>query len=160
MLRKHAAVIGRINNDPQIKSKILQYFGIVRSPEYLTPVLYQRGLGQADLVLCLLRIGGARARVYVEQLIGHSITIGPPCLLLYRTNGKPRPAHQRAADDRKVIFVVPGNPRVSNTGAALRWNEVKLGKTVSQLRSRGVWKRDIRIALKRGWIKLEDTTHA
>ncbi len=160
MLRKHAAIIARINADAQIKQKLLAYFDIPPTP-YLTPALYQRGLGQVDLVLALLRTQGTRelvvrARGHIEALVGRPIVVGPPCLLSYPRNGSPQVSRVVSGVDRKIIFVVPGNPRQPNTTAALRWCEFKPGRTVSQLRSRGVTKRDIRRATRMGWIKFED----
>lgn len=157
MLRKHAAIIARINADAQIKAKLLAYFDIPPTP-YLTPVLYQRGLGQADLVLALLRCGGLQGRSYVELLVGRPITVGAPCLLLYRRNGRPTVSRQPV--DRRITFVQAANPRQPNTEASLRWPEFKLGRTVSQLRARGCTKRDIRRATRMGWIVFEEQAHA
>lgn len=155
MLRKHAAAIARISSDETLRTLVLDYFGI--PPCYhVTPALYQRGLGQADLVLCLLRVRHPRARAVVELLVGRPIKVGPPCLLSYRVNGHPSVAHPRLHADRKIIHVVPRNPRAPNTEAAARWCEFRVGRSISQLRARGVTKRDIRRAARMGWIQLEE----
>jgi hypothetical protein len=52
--------------------------------------------------------------------------------------------------------VVPGNPRATNTVAYLRWCEYRVGRSTAQLRARGLKPKDIRLAARNGWIKLEE----
>jgi hypothetical protein len=160
MLRKHIATMVKMNRYPLLKELIREYFGLPAQVA-LTPALYQRGLGQADLVLCLLRTDHFMAREFVAMLIGHPIIIGPPCLLHYRTNGgRPTVCHPRSLLDRRIIFVAPANPRQPCTEAHLRWSDFKAGRTPRQVMTRGSTKRDVRRALRMGWIRLEEVSHA
>jgi hypothetical protein len=149
----------KMNRYPLLKELIRQYFGLPAEIA-ITPALYQRGLGQADLVLCLLRTDHFMAREFVAMLIGHPITICTPCLLHYRTNGgAPSIRHPTSALDRRIIFVCPMNPRQPKTEAHLRWQDFKPGRTPRQVMTRGSTKRDVRRALRMGWIRLEEVRH-
>ena len=127
--------------------------------------LIDRGLGQADLVLALLRLRDQRTayshtlRVYVELLMGHPIVVGPCCLLRYG-HDTPRPRAVRSVDDRRIVHVHSTNPRQPCTPAHLRWCEYRVGRTLGQLYVRGVTRRDVRRALRMGWIKLEEMENA
>lgn len=158
MLRKHAAVIAELARDRLLAYHVRTYFCLPHRTA-ITPAMYQRGLGQADLVLALLRIEHPRAREFIEKLIGHPIVIGPSCLLMWRTNGAP--VVQRSVDptDRKIAWVHPTNPRQPGTDAHMRWCQYQVGRTVGQLRTRGVRRRDIRLAARRGWIQFEEVAH-
>ena len=160
MLRKHCATIVKMNKYPLLKSMIRSYFSLPDQVP-LTPAMYQRGLGQADLVLCLLRTDHFMAREFVAMLIGHPIVIGPPCLLSYHTNGgAPRVRKSSHPLDRRIVWVEPTNPRQPRTEAHMRWVDFKAGRTPRQVMSRGSTKRDVRRALRMGWIRLEEVSHA
>lgn len=163
MLRKHAATMAKLTADKSIKSLICDYFDLRPRSHSLTPLMYKRGLGQADLVLALLRISHPMARTYIGLLIGHPITIGAPCLLRYNPNvntARPSTTRPTGVDNRRITYVQPTNPRQPGTEAHLRWPWFQHGRTVAQLRVRGVKRRDIRKAADMGWIKLEDVQHA
>lgn len=163
MLRKHAHALALMSADKQIKHAVCEYFTVPKTSRRfaLTPILYQRGLGQADLVLALLRISHPRARHYIELLIGHAITICAPCLLSYgnRNTSRPTVTRPEEPDTRRILWVNPTNPRQPGTQANLRWAWFQVGRSVGQLRVRGVKRRDIRKAADMGWIKLEEATH-
>lgn len=154
MLRKHASTIATFPGS--LRDMIKRYFNIPLGTA-LVPGMYQRGLGQADLVLALLRVTHWDARHRICLLIGKQITVATPCLLYYRTNGHPTQVPSTTYDDRKITFVVADNPRQNGTEAALRWPLFQVGRTVGQLRVRGVKKRDLRRAVRMGWIKLEES---
>lgn len=155
MLRKHARTLANINRCGALHAALRTYFNLPSKRMALTPALYQKGLGQADLVLALLRIPHPLSRLFIESLIGHPITIGSPCLLGYRTNGRPHVVHSDTYDDRRITFVTDTNPRQHGTDAHLRWSLFQVGRTVGQLRVRGCKRRDIRRAARKGWITLE-----
>lgn len=158
MLHAHARTIAAIGADRPVKYLIRDYFALPNQTS-LMPALLARSLGQADLVLCLLRLRDRHSNVrhgveaYITALVGHPISIGPACLLRYRENGPPSVALDRSP---RITFVVPDNPRQPSTDAHLRWHEYRVGRTTAQLRARGVKPKDIRLAKRRGWIKLEE----
>lgn len=161
MLLKHSLTLAMMNRDRRTAFLMRDYFDLPRT-KALTPSLLDRGLGQADIVLALLRLRDQRttySRVfssYIELLVGHPIVVGPACLLHYKTNGA-KPSVVRSIDDRRIVYVIPDNPRQPKTEAYLRWCEFRVGRTIGQLRVRGIKKRDIRRAVRRGWIKVEET---
>lgn len=127
--------------------------------------LIDRRLGQADLVLSLLHIRDSassadRRRVlsfYVHRLVGRPILVGESCLLRYRVNGHaPTILRTRDPRDRKITWVLETNPRQPSTDAHLRWSEFRVGRSVAQLRTRGVTRRDLRRAVRKGWIRMEE----
>lgn len=147
--------------------------------EHLCETLDATGHGQADLVLCLLRLGSLE---YVAELVGRPITVCPPQLSICRTPlpSTPRP---RVGDDRRVVFsrsaaylrlmsrlladesVRPtALSRTSRKKIILssplydRLEAVRVGSSVAQLLSRGVVRRDVAIATRRGWMRLEEPT--
>ncbi len=158
MLHAHARTVARLNNDTGLKYLIRDYFSLPRTTA-LMPALLSRALGQADLVLCLLRLRDAHAGVrlaceaHITALVGHPISIGPGCLLRYRDDGRLHVALDRTP---RITYVVPVNPRQPHTDAYLRWPEYRVGRSIAQLRVRGVKPKDIRTATRRGWIRLEE----
>jgi len=158
MLHKHYRTVAQINADVPIKYLLRDYFDLPRW-QAIMPALLARALGQADLVLALLRIrdrhcdARAACEHHVAMLIGHSIQFGRPCLIAYRTNGPPSVRLDRSP---RIAWVHPTNPRQPNTDAWYEWREYRVGRTVAQLRARGLKPRDIRRTRARGWIKLEE----
>jgi hypothetical protein len=154
----HYATVAALGRDRALRYLIRDYFSLPKTTA-LMPALLARRLGQADLVLCLLRLRDGHpvlresAEGYIEALVGHPITYGLPCLLRYRSNGTPSVALDRSP---RIAWVSPSNPRLPRTEAFLRWPEYRVGRTEAQLRSRGVTRRDFRRAIRRGWIKLEE----
>ena len=114
-------------------------------------------LCQADLVLSCLRLGLVRC---AEALVGRPIVHCPPSLALARVQ-RPAGRGRRRGDDRLVIgtrepmCVERGRRRLLSTELYDRIARAKVGMSVRMLISRGVTRRDIRIATKRGYIKVE-----
>lgn len=162
MLNHHHQTIARLSTDRSLKYLIRDYFGLPVATA-LMPAMIARGLGQADLVLCLLRIRDAHsalraaAESHITALVGHAIRACPPCLQLYNQQRNCAADTQRSLDDRRVTHVSPGNPRQEGTDAFMRWHEFRVGRTIGQLVSRGITKRDIRRAVRNGWISVEET---
>lgn len=154
---KHARAVALLGSNRPIKYLIRDYFALPKEMA-LMPSLLARSLGQADLVLCLLRLRDTHRplrmpiEIYITMLVGHPIEYGPGCLLRYRDNGAPHVSLDRSP---RVTWVTDENPRQPNTDAYLRWPEYKVGRTIAQLKMRGVKTKDIRVAKRKGWIKLE-----
>lgn len=110
-----------------------------------------RGLGQADLVLSLLRLDTPASRRHVERILGRPIKHCPGVFLAWRVNGKPQ-----VRRSPRIVYVAP-NPRKPNTTAHARYDaSFKVGRTIEDTLVRGARKRDIRSAQRRGWIKVEE----
>jgi hypothetical protein len=160
MLTQHSHTIAMMNRDKRTAYLLRDYFDLPRHISLL-PALLQKGLGQADVVLALLRLRDGRTnyspifRSYIELLVGRKLTVGPPCLQGYNVP-LPLPERTRSVEDRRITHVHATNPRQPQTEAHLRWSEYKVGRTLAQLHVRGVTKRDIRKAIARGWIKVEE----
>lgn len=158
LLHQHYRTVSRIAQNLNLKYLLRDYFDLPRHTA-LMPALLKRQLGQADLVLALLRIRDNHptirqaAEAHIATLVGHAITVGPSCLLQYRSNGKPT---VRLDSTPRLVYVAPTNPRQPNTDAYLRWSEYKLGRSVAQLKMRGIKAKDLRIAQRAGWIRLEE----
>jgi hypothetical protein len=161
MLTTHYLAIARLGRDRTIKYLVRDYFGLPRAPA-LMPALLSCGLGQADLVLCLLRVRDAHAglrtaaEAHIAALVGHPIVVGVPCLMGYR-RAPVRPEIAQNPSPR-IAWVSPENPRLPRTEAYLRWCEYRVGRTEAQLRSRGITRRDFRKAVRRGWVRMEATS--
>lgn len=115
----------------------------------LYEALHVKGLGQADVVLELLRLS---LLPEVEALIGHPIIrIAPRPPRPYPPLPRPEPTPY----DRVIHFAVP-NPRLPTTDSFHRFKELRPGVTLSKALRRGVTHRDIREALNNRWIVTED----
>src|SRR6266404_4838263 len=124
-----------INRDRATKYLLRDYFQLPRT-QALMPALIGANLGQADLVLSLLRLRDTcrtpYARIYscyITLLVGHPIVVGPRCLLAYRTNGHSTVTRDPAA--RRITYVAPANPRQPGTPAHARWPDFKVGRTLA-----------------------------
>lgn len=119
-------------------------------------------LCQADVVLCLLRLNTARSLRAAELVVGRPITRCPSGLRL-RREAERRLRLSVEADERleHVVSVTQPSARESGArrflGAALyaRLSVVRAGMTVSQMLARGVRRRDILLATRRGYLLLE-----
>lgn len=107
-----------------------------------------RDHSQADLVLCLLRVGTRSALASAEQLIGKPITHCPPQL----RRDLPSPAHRRG--DHRILLAVGSALRERSSS---RMHCARPGMSVVSLMMRGATRRDIRLALRFGLIQLEIT---
>lgn len=156
-------------SEPRLKMQIMRYFfeqGIAprtASHDTFFDWVADTGLCQADLVLCLLRMNSRPSLQLVERLIGRRITHCPPCLVLFRgPSAVPRRMVPSTPDDRRVLSVVEpsardhrGRRRLLARPMYSRLAEVKPGMTLAQALGRGLTRRDIRIALKRGYFVVE-----
>lgn len=152
--RRCLGIVARMNRDKILRSRIRLYFGLGRGALYYR--LRDRGLGHADLVLCLLRLNSATSISFAEELVGRPITHCPSFRLAWPTNGA---ARARVDASPRLVFVVPENPRLGNTRARERFEHFRVGRTVSQLLLRGVTRRDIRRATRKGWVKFQEVAH-
>lgn len=161
---KHAATVAKLNHDRATAYLLRDYFSLRRGVA-LMPALLERGLGQADLVLALLRLrdrhtmsrtpGPSPLCTYIESLVGHPMTIDHTCLSgLHRP---PPPRHPPCTpDERRIVRKVAYNPRQPNTHGHALWSHFQVGRTVAQLRARGVPARELRRAVQMCWIVLDD----
>lgn len=142
--------VARINRDRNVTLRIKRYFGAPLTPEEDQPLWYfmkEYDLWQADLVLCLLRLGDQRSRDWIAELIGHPITVCPPA-----RRGTPILIKEKKA---RIRWVTKTNPRYPNTGAYERFTIFRPGRTVDECFSRGITPRDYRQAIRRGWIHVD-----
>lgn len=145
-----------------VRVRVLRYFGLAATRRSLFDVLHAAGLGQADLVIALSRQNSVDADACAERLIGHPIVRLPP-----QRRGYVRPlVRERVGDDRLVTYFQIGSTTASG-GAILpgspmydRLSVVRPGMSVLGLLSRGVTRRDVRIASRRGWLRLENERRA
>lgn len=146
MLRKHLAAVAAVDQTPALKYRVRQYFDLPRGSLFTA----LRGFSQADLVLCLLRIGTPRSRRIVEALVGRPIIIGPACRFVYYYN-KQNPSLRRQP---VVVFVDPDAIIRGKSRLAKCMAEFKVGRTRDQLLQRGVRNGDIRRAVARGIVRM------
>lgn len=138
-----------------LRLRVLNYFGLPNLRGNLAAMLHERGLCQADLVLCLLRIGGGDrdARTLIARLVGHPILVCPPCL-----RGWKRPPRSRMDRGDLVITWVGKNKFLNSTGRRERFAMLRPGMTLSQYRARGGRRRDIREALRNGTVRVREAS--
>lgn len=148
MLRRHLPAIAAIAASPVLTYRVRRYFALDSRPL----ILSVRGLSQADIVLCLVRIGSPRAREIAGSLIGKPITVAPACLLRWSHN-KQTPSVGRQP---MVTWVAETVPLRRGTRMALTFPEFKCGRTLQQLLMRGVSRADVRRVTKRGWVKMTE----
>lgn len=108
---------------------------------------------QADLVLAALRCD---LLVQVTRLVGRPIQVYAPTsrALLGGPRGVPV-IDSRGPDDRRVRECAR-NPRLPTTPAFHRFRLFRPGITIREFLARGGRRSDVRLALKKRWIKLED----
>lgn len=155
----HARLVNAM--PPDVIDYLLWYFRARPGPGFsehgwLPSVsLAEVDVGQADVVLALIRapMGLPHFMQCAEGLMGRAIRHCPPCLRLpYAQMEFPDPEGEEA---RRLTFVAR-NPRLPTTDAFYRYRVMKTGMTVQQCLVRGAKKRDIRLALRKGWIRLEE----
>lgn len=143
-LRKHLQTIAVISQIPVLLYRVRRYF---RLPSITLSVALRRaGLGQADLVICLLRIGTARSRKFVERLIGKPISV-----IHREIYQRTVVALERVAP--RVAWVTPENPCRRSTHFHAIFPLFRPGRTIAQLLMQGVRRREVRLATRRGWVK-------
>jgi len=120
-------------------------------------LLHRHGFSQADLVLCLLHLNTPQAIRGAELIVGRPVTHCPSSLLLTWRWKRTALRQHRQGDDRLVLAVYePDTERcLPNGGLRRRLEVVHAGMSVGQLLARGVRRRDVRFAVKRGFVELE-----
>lgn len=110
------------------------------------------GASHADVVLCLLiRADEPLFRRAAEALVGRRVLRCPPCLRglapgFHQTEDAP------PEDQRRVTWISEHPGRIG--GARYRHAIFRVGMTIEQFMVRGGQRRDVRIALRRGLIRL------
>lgn len=114
-----------------------------------------------DLINTLLHLDTEVSRKIVSTLIGKPINV-----LRSFTARARLPALTlklvRTDNQRRVLHIAPvlkqpdGGRTLTSTDLYRRLGLVKPGQTLQQAFARGVTRRDIRIAVKRGWMKIEE----
>lgn len=146
ILPRYFTAVASVDRDRVVSLLVRRELGLSRRP--MLYALSERGLGQADLVLALLRVGTRGSLTLVERVLGRPILRCPCVWLRWPINGSPRVS--RAPRFR---LVVSGNPRRPNTDAHARFAvAVRDGLTAEQMRLRGATRRDVRRARREGWI--------
>lgn len=114
--------------------------------------LHAAGLGQADVVMELLRLGTPAAHEGIALLVGRPVTVLPPAV----PPRIPLPVRPRAKEpDDRVVLSVGRNPRLPTTPSFQRYRLIQAGLSVAQLLKRGVTRRDLRELTSGGHIQLE-----
>lgn len=149
-LRRHLQTVALVERVPALLYRVRRYFLLPSIP--LALAMRRARLGQADLVLCLLRIGTQTARAFVERLIGRPIQVSRPIELHYRRANDSAPRIVRVP---RITHVVPVNPCRKSTRFWSHFSLFKVGRTIAQLIARGVTRREVRLAQRRGWIVVE-----
>lgn len=114
-------------------------------------------LMQADVVLCALRLNTAQSLRLAERLVGRPITHCPPMLMRWTT---PTRHGRREGDDRRVTRVQRPEARQRGRRRLLacamydRLARVRVGMDVHTLLARGLRRRDILIAVRRGYLRI------
>lgn len=148
MLRKYLTAIAAITHTPSLEYRVRRYFGLGSRP--LIIELRQAELAHADIVLALLRFGTPRSRKIVESLMGKPITIGPACRLVWPDNRQlPLVRTQPTITSVNLDITVRRRTRLHTC-----LPEFRVGRTLDQLRMRGVSRGDIKRAVRRGVIQL------
>lgn len=147
-----------------LQSEMLVYFverGLVGGdvPGYsFYDVLERAGLCQADAVLCCLRLNTDRSLGLAEKLVGKRITRCPSALRGW--HWKPHDTQKKEGDERTVTTVrrpearEKGRRRLLRSPLYDRLSRARVGMSVSALVARGLRRRDLRIALRRGYLEL------
>jgi hypothetical protein len=107
-----------------------------------------RSQDQADVVLALLR---ADALIPAVRLVGRPITLFPPSRKFFP---KSVPHVVSRGPDDRVIRAVARNPHLPTTPAFQRYRALRPGLTLAQAMVRGVRRRDLRRAVRRGWVSV------
>lgn len=159
MIPKHARAVNELPLD--VRWYLLFYFGSRRErqageTEFLPSVaLAERGVGQADCVLALLRAHDRTRDVRywraAEHVIGRRVT---KWRALWRPYVPVVVLDEVRPDNRKIVLTSPANPRKRKTRAHYRHAIMRDGMTVQQFVARGGQRRDVRLAVQNGWIQL------
>jgi len=150
MLHRYRDVIARLPaTDALCAARALKIPPVCSTNLY--PELERAGLGQADLVLALLRAGRHSS---VEMLIGKPITVLPPQASPVRN--LPLPRRERGPDEKRIRIRVKDNPLKIPTARA-RFETLRRCSTVESYLARyPTWRarRDIREWSAAGWVEV------
>jgi hypothetical protein len=155
MLEKYRKMVQKISSETarRVAAMLPRITCKKRGIDALFRTLNESGYDQADLVLCLLRINTPESLHDAERLVGKQITHCPPAL-----RWKPLSLQSdRTLDDRRVLSVRP-NPVLTASGRRgwlQHYHLFREGLTVTQLRQRGVTRRDLRLVMRRQWVVFE-----
>jgi hypothetical protein len=131
---RHADAINNLPlTDQERLSTLLSLPGVLDVAAEMTA----RGLYQADAVLVLLR---AERLAAVTALVGHAINVCPPCLR------RPLPLPTEAAADIERVRRVSPAWRHADT--------VKAGMTPDQILMRGISRKVLAGAIRRGFVEM------
>ena len=153
MLERHREHLARLDVVTVVQTRT--YFHLNRHLD-LFDTLRKCGYCQADLVLCLLRLNTRNSLAVAELLVGRPITRCPSSLY-FRRSPLPPAARPRRGDDRLVTRLSSerSSSCVLSAGLYDRLSVARVGMSVLQLVSRGVRRRDLLIATRRGYLQLE-----
>lgn len=157
MLPKYAPMVHALPAPTRIQ--LANHLGLSpHKPVY--PQLRSRGYFTADVVLTLLAIGTADARAGAQAIIGKPIEVCRPGPHYRETVSvidqiASLPETVPPADRRKVLSV-ERNPRLPTTDSFQRYKHFRPGRTVAQLIGLGVTRKDLREALREGWVTLSE----
>jgi hypothetical protein len=161
MLERYRDTLTRVRSD--LRADMLRYLverGLVPGDvpgDSFYDVLERARLCQADAVLCCLRLNTDRSLRLAERLVGKPILRCPPMLMRWQT---PVRATRLGGDDRIVTRVrrpqAKERGRRRLLGAAMydRLARARVGMSVTCLLGRGLRRKDLRIATKRGYLEL------
>lgn len=155
-MEKHRGAVTEMMQDERTRRAVLASFGLRTSLRagQVFDELQRWGASQADLALTLIRL---RRTAAASALIGRRVpTVCPPAL-------REAPQRRMAADEEddlldRVIVSVEPNPRLPTTPAWHRYREFRVGRTLRSCLTRGVTRRDVRGAVRRGWIRTRRPT--
>lgn len=151
MLPRHARTLNSLA--PDVLDYLLFYFSCrpLRGPGDLPSIaLAEKGYGQADVVLALLRADEPRFFEAAERMMGQRITRCPPFLgPHYMPLANP---DSTDADRRRILRV---DREAVGRCRNHRMSILREGMSVDSFLARGGLRRDIGRAVKRGWIELE-----
>lgn len=117
--------------------------------ERLFLAMEQLRVMQADIAVLLLRANHLRDAEVLTGVRIVRIRSGVPPAVPLRPQAK-------AVRAPRITWVRPGNPRAEASEAHERYKLFVVGRTLEEFTARGGTRRDIRRALRLGWIKLED----
>jgi hypothetical protein len=113
---------------------------------------------QADVVLALLRVNKPETLRGAEKLVGRRIVRCPPALVRLASGNIKSSPGALDPDYRRVKYIQPTEMRrdaLPGTPLHAKLNRhCKPGVTVKSLLSRGLNRRDIRTAERKGWLEL------
>lgn len=162
MLERYARAIRRMDDETELGlRRYMAERGVLLYEEDLLLACEQARLCQADVVLCLLRLNTRRSLRAAELLVGRPITHCPPMLALRWQPPRLAAERQRSGDERRVVRVRKpkarerGRRRLLTCGMYERIALVTVGMTIRHAVLRGVRRRDLRVAVRRGYLVLE-----